>query len=206
MAQDLHDGVGHGLAVIAMQAGVALHVLDRDPGAARRSLEAIRDTSRESLDALRAELVRLSPTEGVPAPRRPRNGLADLEVLADRVRAGGVQVALDVDPAAVAGGVAPAADSVGYLVVQEALTNVLRHSGATSARVLVRRAGELLEVTVRDDGRGRGAAAPGPGLGIPGMRSRVVALGGTLEAGPVAGGGFEVRAALPAEPAEEAIS
>ena len=75
MAQDLHDGVGHGLAVIAMQAGVALHVLDRDPSAARRSLEAIRDTSRESLDALRAELVRLSPTEGAPgaatAPQRP---------------------------------------------------------------------------------------------------------------------------------------
>ena len=168
MAQDLHDGVGHGLAVIAMQAGVALHVLDRDPGAARRSLEAIRDTSRESLDALRAELVRLSPTEGVPAPRRPRNGLADLEVLADRVRAGGVQVALDVDPAAVAGGVAPAADSVGYLVVQEALTNVLRHSGATSARVLVSGAGCRCRVgaaTIRPPRTRPARAAPVPRRG-----------------------------------------
>ena len=90
MAQDLHDGVGHGLAVIAMQAGVALHVLEKDPAAARQSLEAIRETSRESLDSLRAELSRLSGA----APRTPRRGLADLDVLVERV---GAAAGLDVD-------------------------------------------------------------------------------------------------------------
>jgi signal transduction histidine kinase len=88
MAQDLHDGVGHGLAVIAMHAGVALHVLERDPTSARQALEAIRDSSRESLDSLRAVLSKLSGF----APRTPRRGLVDLEVLADRVRAAGLEV------------------------------------------------------------------------------------------------------------------
>jgi signal transduction histidine kinase len=194
MAQDLHDGVGHGLAVIAMQAGVALHVLDQDPAAARRSLEAIRETSKESLDALRAELVRLTPSQGEPAPRKPRNGLADLDVLATRVRAGGVRVTLDADPVSVP----PDVDATGYLVVQEALTNVLRHADATSVHVEVRRAGPGLELTVTDDGRG--AAAPteaGEGMGIPGMRSRVESLGGTLEAGPGPERGFRVHAVIP---------
>jgi signal transduction histidine kinase len=197
MAQDLHDGVGHGLAVIAMQAGVALHVLDQDPVAARRSLEAIRDTSKESLDALRAELVRLSPEQGDPAPRAPRYGLADLDVLAARIRAGGVQVLLDVEPTDVPAEV----DAVGYTVVQEALTNVLRHAAASTARVVVRRTGLALEVTVSDDGRGPATVdrTDGAGLGIPGMRSRVEALGGTLEAGPMADGGFQVRAVVPVQ-------
>jgi signal transduction histidine kinase len=201
MAQDLHDGVGHGLAVIAMQAGVALHVLDRDPAATRRSLEAIRDTSKESLDALRAELVRLSPTPGEPAPRKPRNGLADLDVLAARVRAGGVQVAVDVEST---GPDLPApVDEVAYVVVQEALTNVLRHSGASSARVAVSWTPLGLEVSVTDDGRGAAASASdGHGLGIPGMRSRVEALGGTLEAGPMPEGGYRVRAVLPVDQEE----
>jgi signal transduction histidine kinase len=193
MAQDLHDGVGHGLAVIAMQAGVALHVLDDDPGAARRSLEAIRDTSKESLESLRAELVRLSPVPGEPAPRSPRNGLADLGVLAARVRAGGLRVDLDLEPVTV-----PAAvDAAGYAVVQEALTNVLRHAGASTARVRVRRTGGFVEVVVTDDGAAVLPADARSGMGIPGMRSRVEALGGTLAAGPREGGGFAVRATLP---------
>jgi signal transduction histidine kinase len=197
MAQDLHDGVGHGLSVIAMQAGVALHVLDQDPAAARRSLEAIRDTSRESLAALRDELVRLSPAEGESAPRKPRNGLADLEVLAARIRAGGVQVVLDVESSPVDLVETPA-DEVAYVVVQEALTNVLRHSAASTARVRVRRTGTRLEIEVIDDGRGDVTpTGDGEGLGIPGMRSRVEALGGRLEAGPRPEGGFEVTALIP---------
>lgn len=201
MAQDLHDGVGHGLAVIAMQAGVALHVLDRDPTAARRSLEAIRDTSRESLDSLRAELARLAPVSGDVAPRAPRNGLGDLDVLAERVRAGGVQVRLH--GAAVP--VPPEVDAVGYVVVQEALTNVLRHADASVADVRVRRTADGLEITVTDDGRAEAPAGePGARLGIPGMRSRVEALGGTLEAGPLPERGFGVRAVLPLRTADEA--
>jgi len=198
MAQDLHDGVGHGLAVIAMQAGVALHVLDQDPGAARRSLEAIRDTSRESLEALREELARLSAVTGEPAPRAPRNGLTDLAVLADRVRAAGVHVRLEVD----AGPVPADVDATAYVVVQEALTNVLRHAGASAADVRVRRTGEALEVVVTDDGSGGVPAGDAvadarPGLGVPGMRSRVEALGGSLEAGALPDRGFAVRAVIP---------
>jgi signal transduction histidine kinase len=199
MARDLHDGVGHGLAVIAMQAGVALHVLERDPTAARRSLEAIRDTSKESLDALRAELVRLSPAGVDAPPLAPRNGLADLPVLADRIAAGGVEVVL----AGAARPVSPEVDAVAYVVVQESLTNVLRHADATRAEVTLRHDGATLEVVVTDNGRvtDDGATNDGPtaasGMGIPGMRARVVALGGSLDAGPADGGGFRVRAELP---------
>jgi signal transduction histidine kinase len=189
MAQDLHDGVGHGLAVIAMQAGVALHVLERDQAGARESLLAIRETSRESLDALRAELSRLSTDPAEAAPRMVRNGLDDLPGLVARVRAGGLQVELTTRYDAVPDQVAEAA----YRVVQEALTNVLRHSGAGLARVeVVSDAGSLL-VTVVDDGQG------GPvqeGLGLQGMRARVERLGGALRVGPVARG-FEVRATIP---------
>jgi signal transduction histidine kinase len=188
MAQDLHDGVGHGLAVIAMQAGVALHVLERDPARARESLQAIRDTSRESLEALRAELSRLS-TEPGAGQRTVRNGLADLPALVTRVRAGG----LDVDLRSTDGPIAEEADAVAYLVVQEALTNVLRHSGASSARVEVRPEGGSLLVRVTDDGKGGQVSE---GLGIGSMRARVERLGGTLLVGPT-GGGFEVRAVIP---------
>jgi signal transduction histidine kinase len=194
MAQDMHDGVGHGLAVIAMQAGVALHVLDTDPAAVRRSLEAIRETSKESLDLLRAELLRLSPITG-SAPRTPRNRLADLKVLVARVRAGGLPVTLDVEPV-----VAPdSVEEACYAVVQESLTNVLRHAEASAAVVSVRRTAIGLEVTVADDGRGVPAGQPLEGMGVSGMRSRVAAIGGTLEAGPAPGRGFRVRAVIPVE-------
>lgn len=190
VAQDLHDGVGHGLAVIAMQAGVALHVLDKDPVKARQSLEAIRDTSRESLDALRAELTRLAPSTAA-TPLSPRNGLAELPVLLDRVRAGGLDVSMEGS----AGPVPPEVDAVGYLVVQEALTNVLKHAAARRARVAVAGTDDVLEIVITDDGHG--AAPSGAGLGIPGMRSRVEALGGTLETGSLVGDGFRVHAVVP---------
>lgn len=220
MAQDLHDGVGHGLAVIAMQAGVALHVLEKDPDQARLSLEAIRDTSRESLEALRAELARISAE--APGPRRPGPGLADLPALVERVGTGSLAVRLRIDvgdPAAVPEPVG----RVAYAVAQESLTNVLRHAQATSAAVTVRRSGPglppALEVTVEDDGRGRrsssgtDAAAGGgssgrAGLGLAGMRGRVERLGGRLEAGPGVGAaagagagagpvGYRVHAVIP---------
>jgi signal transduction histidine kinase len=191
MAQDLHDGVGHGLAVIAMQAGVALHVLDRDPAKARESLLAIRDTSRESLDALRAELTRLSAEPGT-GPRTVRNGLDDLPALVNRVRAGGLDVDLRSDTSEVPEEVGAAA----YLVVQEALTNVLRHSGAAAARVVVAQGSGAVVVTVSDDGQGGDVTE---GLGIGSMRSRVERLGGALTVGPAGPGarGFEVRAEIP---------
>jgi signal transduction histidine kinase len=191
MAQDLHDGVGHGLAVIAMQAGVALHVLDQEPAKARRSLEAIRDQSREALDELRSELARMS---GQPAPRRPASGVDELAALVDRVRAGGLAVDLAVET----GELPESVDRASYVVVQESLTNVLRHARATRATVALARQGDRLVVTVADDGHGGATAGQDEGMGIPGMRLRVEALGGTLEAGPTAEG-FRVRAVLPVE-------
>ena len=196
MATDLHDGVGHGLAVIAMQAGAALHVLDRDPEAARRNLEAIRAESKESLDLLRRQLARLTDTENDAgsAPRAPEHGLADLPALVDRVRTGGLEISLRLEAEAV-----PAeAERAAYAVVQEGLTNVLRHAGASRAEVSVVSNDTEMVVTVHDDGRG--SDMPGkerrPGMGIVGMRSRVEALGGTLEAGPEVRG-FRLRASIP---------
>lgn len=202
MAADLHDGIGHGLAVIAMQAGAALHVLDRDPDAARRNLEAIRAESKESLALLRRQLARLTDTETAAgsAPRTPEHGLADLPALVERVRSGDLEVSLrlEVDSAAAE------AERAAYAVVQEGLTNVLRHAGASRAEVSVvmvptgSRSGDDLVVTVTDDGRGSGtpSAEMGSGMGIVGMRSRVEALGGTLEAGPQVRG-YRLRAAIP---------
>jgi signal transduction histidine kinase len=191
MAQDLHDGVGHGLAVIAMQAGVALHVLDKDPASARRSLEAVRDTSREALEALRGELSQLT---GDPAPRAPRRSLADLDALVDRVAAAGLRITRTGRPPSPR----PPVDvqATVYAVVQEALTNVLRHADATAVTLLVERDGDTLVVAVTDDGRG--GTVQDEGMGIGGMRARVEAYGGPLAVGPRGQAGFEVRAVLPA--------
>jgi len=192
MAQELHDVVGHGLAVIAMQAGVALHLMDRDSEQARVSLQAIRALSRESLDGLRVELDRLRGDPG-RADRRPAPGLAEMALLAERVSAGGVEVRLAVGVRA--DDLPPALGVIAYRVVQEALTNVLRHAQADQAVVGVERFGAELLVRVSDTGRG--AATLAEGNGIRGMRERVEAMGGRFCAGPGPAGGFEVVARLP---------
>ncbi|MGH8825785.1 MAG: sensor histidine kinase [Jiangellaceae bacterium] len=196
MAQELHDSVGHELAVIAMQAGVALHVLDRDPVKAREALEAIRATSRSSLDGLRAELDVLRTPESESAPRRPAAGLADVDVLVERIRAGGVDVDTRIDDA---GGLPPEVDVAAYRILQESLTNVLRHSGSRVARVRVRREDGVLLIQVLDDGPVRADAnlPPGAGTGIRGMRTRAEDVGGTFETDLHPGGGFVVTARLP---------
>ncbi|MCA2189196.1 sensor histidine kinase [Nonomuraea cavernae] len=196
MAQDLHDTIGHGLAAIAMQAGVALHVLDRDVAEARRAMEAVRATSRESLDNLRAGLERLrgdEPARRGPAPPGP--GLDGLGELADRVRAAGVELTVDVQPDL---GLAGPVEAAAFRIVREALTNVLRHAGAATTLVLVRRDDADLLVEITDTGAGTGTAAEG-GLGIRGMRAQAEQLGGTLEVGPLPAGGFSVRARIPVE-------
>jgi signal transduction histidine kinase len=191
MAQDVHDGVGHSLAVIAMQAGVAAHVLDRDPARARELLATVVATSREALDGLRADLERLR-TPASSAARRPGPGLADLPVLLDRMRDGGLRldVTLPADAA-----VPPEVGAAAYRIVQESLTNVLRHAGTGAASVRVELDGAL-HVEVAD--RGSGAPAGEDGSGITGMRRRAESVGGRLDAGPRDGGGFLVTAELPA--------
>ncbi|HWJ67003.1 MAG TPA: sensor histidine kinase [Nocardioides sp.] len=189
MAQDLHDGVGHGLAVIAMQAGVALHVLDRDPAKARESLEAIRATSRESLDALRAELASIA---GEPAPRRPAPGVEAIPALVERVRSAGLRVEVAGEP----GTLPDAVGETAYAVLQESLTNVLRHASATTATIAWERGAGTVGLRVSDDGRG--GPVQDEGMGIGGMRARVAAAGGTFRAGPLGPGGFEVVVELPA--------
>lgn len=193
MAQDLHDNVGHGLAAIAMQAGVALHVLDRAPEEARLAMRAVRTTSRESLEHLRAELEALRTPGAVR--RRPAYGLRELDRLAERVRAGGVSVRVDAGPSLA--DLPPAVDAAAYRIVQESLTNVLRHADADSVRIRVGREDAALVIDVTDTGRAGAGAVGEEGAGIRGMRAQAESLGGSLHAGPADGGGFAVTARLP---------
>jgi signal transduction histidine kinase len=200
MAQEVHDVVGHGLAVIAMQAGAGLHVLDRDPGKAREALRAIQATSRESLEGLRAELATLRGDAAADAagdvPRGPGVGLGDVGLLVERVRSGGLDVHLELEEPD-----RPVGDEVdlaAYRIVQEALTNVLRHAGPqATARVRVRELRGRLLVEVSDTGRGPAAGALAEGSGIAGMRQRAGSLGGSVEVAARAGGGVQVTAWLP---------
>ncbi|WP_155838653.1 sensor histidine kinase [Arthrobacter castelli] len=206
MAQEVHDGVGHGLSVIAMQAGVGLHVADRNPAKAKEILETIRQTSRDSLDGLRRELAML---RGEPSPRQPGLGLADVATLVDRVRAGGLEVALDNTGTDSAGGATGTdnidgtaiPDEIGfasYRIVQEALTNVLRHAGSGStAAVKINRTRSAVLIEVSDTGSGPPGGGPVEGSGIAGMRQRALQAGGSLEVAGTAGAGFRVRARLP---------
>ncbi|MGP3974292.1 sensor histidine kinase [Streptomyces sp. 8N114] len=184
VAREVHDVAGHGFSVIAMQAGVALLVLDDDPAQARESLKAIRTTSTEALSDLRAALSMIQANE---AP-----GLDGLPRLADRVQGAGLAVDLRMKPVR---DLPDDLDAAAYRVVQESLTNVLRHAGQARAQVHVScENGELL-VEVADDGTG--SPDHSDGRGLTGMRSRIAALGGTLTAGPGNEGGFRVRARIP---------
>ncbi|MDX8028775.1 histidine kinase [Lentzea sp. BCCO 10_0856] len=185
LAQEVHDVVGHGLSVIAMQAGVALYVLDKDPAKARASLEAIRDTSKEALDGLRSELDTLRGS----APLTPTITLADIPALATRMREAGLDLSVEVDEVELPDTYQLAV----YRIVQESLTNVLRHSspGATASVKVYTVRGELV-VHIADTGT---PSEFTEGHGITGMRSRAEALGGTLQ---VDGShGFAVIARIP---------
>ena len=194
IAQELHDVVAHSLGVIAVQAGVGMHVIDTDPAEARRSLEHISRTSRSSLAEIRRVLGLVRAGEP-SASYAPTPGLADLPGLVDEMAGAGLQVDLSVADAAA--GLPPGVELAAYRIVQEALTNSLRHAGAHRATVRVDVAGGNLRVVVSADGAGQnGARRPG-GHGLVGMRERVAVYGGTLEVGPAPGGGFRVDAAIP---------
>ncbi|HEX5615354.1 MAG TPA: sensor histidine kinase [Acidimicrobiia bacterium] len=194
IAQELHDVVAHSMGVIAVQAGVGAHVIDDDPAEAKRSLQAIAATSRSTLTELRRLLGVLRDDDG-RAAHAPAPGLAALDQLAADLRGAGLPVELRVDgtPADVPTGVELAA----YRIVQESLTNVLKHAGRASAQVVVACEPGVVRIEVVDDGRGVNGRGEGSGHGLLGMRERVAVYGGTLDAAPRVGGGFRVRAVLP---------
>lgn len=205
LAAEVHDVAGHGFALVAMQAGVALLDFDTKPDQVRRSLEAIRTTSAKSLASLRGMLDTFHderpPAAAVtePAPTLEAAGpvgLCGLVELVEQVRAGGLPVRLDVSALSRSPGAE--VDAVAYRVVQESLTNALRHAGPTTAEVSIEQDGDWLLVGVRDRGRGP-ATQPDDGTarGLSGMRRRVEAVGGSLVTGPRDGGGFRVEARLP---------
>lgn len=197
IARELHDVVAHTMATINVQAGVAAHVIDQQPDQAARALEAIRQASKEGLRELRGILNVLRQADEdddrSPAPR-----LAQLEALVENATRAGLPTSVEVQGRVRA--LAPTVDLTAYRIVQESLTNVMRHAGPTTARVTLSYADDELEVEILDGGPGRvDGAPPGAGHGIAGMRERAEAVGGTLTAGPRPEGGFRVQARLPLE-------
>jgi len=195
MARELHDVVSHNLSVVVLQAAGAQAAGGSDAGPA---LEKIERSGRQALVEMRRLLgVLRQPGEQPARPElSPQPGLAELPALAEGVRAAGLPVvlAVDGDPA----GLPAAVDISAYRIVQEALTNVLKHAGQASAQVSVRCAAEEVLIEVTDDGTGTLAGGQaGGGQGLAGMRERVALFGGELAAGPRPAGGFAVRARLP---------
>jgi signal transduction histidine kinase len=195
IARELHDVVAHTMATINVQAGAAIHVADERPGAAVEALRAIRGASKEGLRELRAILNVLRQADEadstVPAP-----GLAQVDDLIASARSAGLATTL-----AVTGNrrpLPPEVDLAAYRIVQESLTNVIRHAGPATATVSIGYAGTELSVEVADTGQGlTGAESSGGGHGLAGMRERAGSVGGSVEAGPRASGGYLVAARLP---------
>ncbi len=205
IARELHDIVANSMSLIAVKAGVARHVLQIRPQEAADALGAIEETSRRALVELRHMLgVLRERNDGdgdawdgarslVAAP-----GAVDLRALCERVRSAGVEVDLELR------GVEDVPEGLAlsvYRIVQEALTNVVRHAGPTRCRVAIRADGEAVHIEVTNDvGEGGGRPPAAPGHGLIGMRERAGLYGGMLEAGPQPDGGFRVRASLPVRP------
>jgi signal transduction histidine kinase len=229
MARDVHDVLAHNISVINVQANTALHLMDRRPEQAREALTSIHEVSRQALAELRSVLGMLrSPDDG--APTAPSPGLSQLPDLVAAVQRAGLEVRLSIegDPWPLSAD----ADVAAYRIVQEALTNTSRHSASRTARVLVRyEPGSLpaqgdedapsapagVRIQVDDDGPARrdwdrardrpaGPARSGSGNGVTGMTERAQALGGTLRAARLPGGGFRVATWLPARAPLESAS
>jgi signal transduction histidine kinase len=196
IARDLHDSIAHSMTTINVQAGAAVHLMQWRPDAAQAALVDIRRISGDALSDLRGTLGQLR--EGVPAPMRPAPSLDGLDDLVERVRAAGIDVSLNVRGS---GGRLPVAvDAAAHRIVQEALTNVLRHSQATTAAVSVTVDDSSVEVEVSDNGHGAGVAAGATevgGFGLLGMRERALSVGGSVDASPRPDGGWRVHATLP---------
>jgi signal transduction histidine kinase len=197
IARELHDVVAHHMSLINVQAGVALHLVDRRPEQAQTALRAIKEASKEALVELRA-LVGVLRDETEAAPRAPASMLDSLDSVIERSGHAGLTVRKVVEgevrrlPAAV--------ELAAFRIVQEAITNVVRHSGARTADVRLGYGPDMLTVRVDDDGTaGARAQALEPGSGLRGMRERATALGGTLAIGAAPAGGVRVEAGLPVQ-------
>jgi signal transduction histidine kinase len=193
IARELHDLVAHNVSVMVVQAGAERHALPGDQAETRETLASIEQSGRQALAEAR-RLLGVLRRDGEPDELEPQPGLEQLETLVAQVRRAGLSVALTVEgePAPLPAGL----DLCAYRIVQEGLTNALKHAGAgASAQVRIAYAPAALEIDVRDNGNG--AAANGAGHGLIGMRERVALYGGELEAGPRAEGGFGVHARLP---------
>jgi len=202
IARELHDVIAHSLSVMVIQASAARRLMDQDAAAVHGSLDAIEQTGRAAMVEMRRLLGvvrRDEPADGVPMAPQP--SLEGLSALIEDMRRAGLQV--DVRVEGEPRTVAPGLDVSAYRIVQEALTNVLRHAEASRTEVIIRYLPDALEVSVVDDGPGRVAGARDArpsGHGLVGMRERVALLRGEMEAGPGSEGGFTVRARLPIEP------
>jgi signal transduction histidine kinase len=196
LAREVHDVIAHSVSVMTVQTTAARRTLERDPSRAAAALEAVERTGRDALAEMRRVLsvLRPAPAGGDLSPQR---GIDDLSDLAEQMRGAGLKVDLRTEgdrprmPAAV--------DLSVYRIAQEALTNTLKHAGASQAAVVVRYGDGCVELECTDDGAGRPKARRngGSGHGLTGMRERAMMLGGAVEAGPRAGGGFRVHARLP---------
>jgi signal transduction histidine kinase len=193
IARDLHDVLGHHISLINVQAGVALYLMDDDPEQARSALTAIKQSSRDLLREMRSTLGVLRGVDEEP-PHQPVAGLARLDDLVEATRAAGLPVTVEI------GGepreLPPSVDTAAYRIIQEALTNTRKHAGPAQASVLLTYTEDGITMRIDDDGGGPVARSDGGGDGLPGMRERAAALGGTLTAGPRPGGGFRVDAHL----------
>jgi signal transduction histidine kinase len=200
IARELHDVIAHSMSVIAVQSAVGNHVIDTQPDEARQALAAIESTSRSALTEMR-RLLGVLRQEGEPLGSvAPAPGLADLTFLVTQVQDAGLRVWIHVDGQR--GPVPPGVDLSAYRIIQEALTNVIKHAATSSANVTIRYRAGSVTVEITDQGQAvSGAnippARPGTGHGIIGMRERVAVFGGEFAAGPWPDGGFRVRACFP---------
>jgi signal transduction histidine kinase len=194
IARELHDVVAHAIAVIVVQARGGRAALSNDPGSTREALDAIEATGVQAINEMH-RLVGVIRDIDDPATLRPTPGLRDLDRLIGDVRDAGLAVDLAIEGTPV--DVAPGVDLSAYRIIQEALTNALRHAGTTTARVRVRYQDDRLDVEISDSGGDASGLVSADQLGLIGMRERAALVGGTLQAEESPDGGFRVRAHLP---------
>jgi signal transduction histidine kinase len=201
IARDMHDVISHSVSVMVIQAGGAAQVLESDSARAKEALEAVQRTGRQALGEL-SHLLGVLREHGEEIGLEPQPGLGDVDALIDRARSSGV--AVEVRREGATDGLPPGIELSIYRILQESLTNVLKHSGAKRARILLRYRTDGVELEVSDEGPApTSAGVPSPategGHGLIGMQERVGAYGGTLQAGPQENGGYRVRALIPVE-------